>query len=121
MILTGRHVLLGVSGGIASYKACTLARRLAGDERTGPERVARAGRNAIDGRLLDVWVRLARKFVEFKAWRDAQDALNRALRLDPVNEEALELQDRVNKGWIRRKASDLTGATGHTSDGTNDE
>jgi phosphopantothenoylcysteine decarboxylase / phosphopantothenate---cysteine ligase len=25
----GRHVLLGVSGGIASYKACTLARRLA--------------------------------------------------------------------------------------------
>ena len=29
MNLTGRHVLLGVSGGIASYKACTLARRLA--------------------------------------------------------------------------------------------
>jgi phosphopantothenoylcysteine decarboxylase / phosphopantothenate---cysteine ligase len=27
--LAGRHVLLGVSGGIASYKACTLARRLA--------------------------------------------------------------------------------------------
>jgi phosphopantothenoylcysteine decarboxylase / phosphopantothenate---cysteine ligase len=26
---TARHVLLGVSGGIASYKACTLARRLA--------------------------------------------------------------------------------------------
>jgi phosphopantothenoylcysteine decarboxylase/phosphopantothenate--cysteine ligase len=29
VILAGRHVLLGVSGGIASYKACTLARRLA--------------------------------------------------------------------------------------------
>ena len=28
MTLPGRHVLLGVSGGIASYKACTLARRL---------------------------------------------------------------------------------------------
>ena len=28
MTFTGRHVLLGVSGGIASYKACTLARRL---------------------------------------------------------------------------------------------
>jgi phosphopantothenoylcysteine decarboxylase/phosphopantothenate--cysteine ligase len=27
--LAGRHVLLGVSGGIASYKTCTLARRLA--------------------------------------------------------------------------------------------
>ncbi|HSE27454.1 MAG TPA: bifunctional phosphopantothenoylcysteine decarboxylase/phosphopantothenate--cysteine ligase CoaBC [Gemmatimonadales bacterium] len=29
MRLAGRHVLLGVSGGIASYKSCTLARRLA--------------------------------------------------------------------------------------------
>jgi len=29
VILAGRHVLLGVTGGIASYKACTLARRLA--------------------------------------------------------------------------------------------
>lgn len=29
MILGGRRVLLGVTGGIASYKACTLARRLA--------------------------------------------------------------------------------------------
>ena len=28
MTLAGRHVVLGVSGGIASYKACTLARRL---------------------------------------------------------------------------------------------
>jgi phosphopantothenoylcysteine decarboxylase/phosphopantothenate--cysteine ligase len=29
MSLTGRHVVLGVSGGIACYKSCTLARRLA--------------------------------------------------------------------------------------------
>ncbi len=28
MILSGRRVVLGVSGGIASYKACTIARRL---------------------------------------------------------------------------------------------
>ena len=28
MTLAGRHVVLGVSGGIASYKSCTLARRL---------------------------------------------------------------------------------------------
>jgi phosphopantothenoylcysteine decarboxylase/phosphopantothenate--cysteine ligase len=26
--LAGRHVVLGVSGGIACYKSCTLARRL---------------------------------------------------------------------------------------------
>src|SRR5437899_10163599 len=29
MSFAGRHVLLGVSGGIACYKSCTLARRLA--------------------------------------------------------------------------------------------
>ena len=28
MALAGRHVVLGVSGGIACYKSCTLARRL---------------------------------------------------------------------------------------------
>src|SRR5436305_11844563 len=28
MSFAGRHVLLGVSGGIACYKSCTLARRL---------------------------------------------------------------------------------------------
>ncbi|PYP44883.1 MAG: phosphopantothenate synthase, partial [Gemmatimonadetes bacterium] len=28
MAFTGRHVVLGVSGGIACYKSCTLARRL---------------------------------------------------------------------------------------------
>ena len=28
MVLAGRHVVLGVSGGIACYKSCTLARRL---------------------------------------------------------------------------------------------
>ena len=31
MSLAGRHVVLGVSGGIACYKSCTLARRLTED------------------------------------------------------------------------------------------
>jgi len=105
----------------AGRKAYEKSRRLAGDERPVAERTARAARNAVDGRILDVCVRLARKFVEFKAWREAQDALNRALRIDPVHEEALELQERVNKGWIRRKASDFTNAGGHTTDNGNDE
>ena len=91
----------------SARRAYDRARRLAGDERPGPERLARAGRSAVDGRLLDLYVRLARKFVEFKNWKEAQAALDRALRLDPVNAEALDLQDKVNKGWIRRKASDL--------------
>ena len=34
MSLAGRHVVLGVSGGIACYKSCTLARRLAEDGAT---------------------------------------------------------------------------------------
>ncbi len=34
MLLTGRHVVLGVSGGIACYKSCTLARRLVEDGAT---------------------------------------------------------------------------------------
>jgi phosphopantothenoylcysteine decarboxylase / phosphopantothenate---cysteine ligase len=34
MSLAGRHVLLGVSGGIACYKSCTLARRLTEDGAT---------------------------------------------------------------------------------------
>ena len=32
MAFAGRHVVLGVSGGIACYKSCTLARRLTEDE-----------------------------------------------------------------------------------------
>ena len=31
MPFAGRHVVLGVSGGIACYKSCTLARRLTED------------------------------------------------------------------------------------------
>src|SRR5256886_7187281 len=34
MSLAGRHVVLGVSGGVACYKSCTLARRLAEDGAT---------------------------------------------------------------------------------------
>src|SRR5690349_23414219 len=34
MRLAGRHVVLGVSGGIACYKSCILARRLAEDGAT---------------------------------------------------------------------------------------
>jgi tetratricopeptide (TPR) repeat protein len=97
-------------------RAYERARRLCGDERPVPERTARAGRNAVDGRLLDLYLRLARKFVDYKAWKDAQAALDKALRLDPVNAEGLELQDRVNKGWIRRKASGMTNTGGGSGD-----
>jgi tetratricopeptide (TPR) repeat protein len=106
---------------LAARKSYERARRLAGDERPAPARRALSGRIAVDGRLLDLYLRLARKFVDYKSWKEAQEALDKALRIDPVNAEALDLQDRVKANWIRRKASDLTGATGHTSDGTTDK
>jgi tetratricopeptide (TPR) repeat protein len=106
---------------LAARKSYERARRLAGDERPLPARRALSGRIAVDGRLLDLYLRLARKFVDYKAWKDAQEALDKALRIDPVNAEALDLQDKVKANWIRRKASELTGATGHSSDGTTDK
>ncbi len=94
------------------------ARRLAANDRPAEARLALSGRRAVEGRLLDLYVRLARKLVEYKSWKDAQEALDKALRIDPVHAEALELQDKVNAGWIRRKASGLTNASGRASDGS---
>jgi tetratricopeptide (TPR) repeat protein len=105
---------------IASRRSYEKARRLAGDERPLAARTALSGRNAVDGRLLDLYLRLARKLVESKSWKDAQEALDRALRIDPVNAEGLDMQDKVKANWRPRKASDLTNASGHTSDGTSD-
>jgi len=102
----------------AAAKNYERARRLAANDRPPEARLALASRRAVEGRLLDLHVRLARRFVDFRSWKDAQEALDKALRIDPVNAEALDLQDRVNANWIRRKVSSTTGATGRTSDGS---
>jgi tetratricopeptide (TPR) repeat protein len=94
------------------------ARRAAGNDRPDGSREAAEGRRATDGRLLDLYLRLARSFVAQKMWREAQEALDRALRLDPVNEEGLDLQDKVRENWKRKKLSDITNATGRTTDGS---
>ncbi len=96
------------------------ARRLAGDERPAPARTALAGRNAVDGRLLDLHLRLARKLVDYKSWKDAQEALDKALRIDPVNAEGLDLQEKVRANWRPRKASDITNASGRSSENGSD-
>jgi len=105
---------------LAARRAYEKARRLAGDERPAPARTALAGRNAVDGRLLDLYLRLARRLVEYKSWKDAQEALDKALRIDPVNADGLDMQDKVKANWHPRKASDITNASGHTSDGGSD-
>lgn len=103
-----------------SRRAYERARRLAGDEGPAPARTAMAGRNAVDGRLLDLYLRLARKLVDYKNWKDAQAVLDKALRIDPVHPDGLDLQDRIKAGWIRRKASDLTNSGGGAGGGTGD-
>lgn len=94
------------------------ARRLAANDMPPESRRALASRQAVESRLLDLLVRVARKYVDYRNWKEAQAALDRALRLDPVHPEALDLQERVNANWIRRKASDITNATGRSSDGS---
>ena len=103
---------------LQSRRGYERGRRLAANDHPEEARLALAGRHAVEGRLLDLYVRLARKFVEFKSWKDAQGNLDKALRIDPVNAEALDLQEKVKANWIHRKASDITGATGHSSDGS---
>jgi tetratricopeptide (TPR) repeat protein len=93
------------------------SRRLAADGMPAEARTAASGRSAVDGRLLDLHLRLARKLVEYKDWKDAQAALDKALALDPVHPEGLDLQEKVRNNWIRRKASGVTGAGGTTEGG----
>ena len=105
---------------LAARKSYDRARRLAGDGDPASARVAHAGRNAIDGRLLDLHLRMARKLVEYKSWRDAREAVDKALRLDPVNPEGLDMDEKIKANWRPRKASDLTNASGTTGDGVTD-
>jgi tetratricopeptide (TPR) repeat protein len=94
------------------------ARRAAGNDRPAEAREAQEGRRTVDGRLLDLYLRLARTFVGQKMWKEAQGALDRALRLDPVNPEGLDLQEKVRENWKKRRLSEITNATGTSSDGT---
>ncbi len=97
----------------AAYRA---ARRVAGEDDPASAWTGLAGERAMDGRLLDLYLRLARTFVAHKSWEEAQKALDKALRIDPVNPEGLELQATVNKNWLRRKLSEITNAAGTTND-----
>lgn len=94
------------------------ARRSAGEDLPVEARAALSSRRSVEGRLLDLYLRLARLLVRQKNWQDAQTALDKALRLDPVNPEGLDMQDKIDANRIRRKASDLTNAQGRTTDGT---
>jgi hypothetical protein len=68
-----------------------------------------------DLRTVEVLVRWGRLEVGNKNWRQASAAVDRGLRIDAVNRELLELRAVIDKNWLRRRASEITNATGHSS------
>lgn len=68
-----------------------------------------------DEKSLEVLVRWGRLEVGNKAWKKASAVVDRGLRIDPVQTELLELRETIDRNWIRRKLSDVTNASGTTS------
>jgi len=68
-----------------------------------------------DERTLEVLIRWGRLEVGNKAWKKASAVVDRGLRVDPVQPELLELRQTIDRNWIRRKASEITNASGTTS------
>ncbi len=68
-----------------------------------------------DRRDLAVLTRWATLEVDNKAWKKASPLVDAGLRIDPVDRELLELRKKIDENWIRRRMSDITGATGRES------
>ncbi|MHC4923142.1 MAG: hypothetical protein ACYTG4_03575 [Planctomycetota bacterium] len=103
---------------IKSIEAFDRCRRIAGNDHPAEAREALAARRSVKARIFDLNLRLSRRLVGYKQWKEAQKALSKALRIDPVHKEALDLQEKINKNWVRRSASGLTNAKGRSSSGT---
>ena len=69
-----------------------------------------------DRRTVEVLIRWGRLEVGQKAWKHASPIVDRGLKVDPVNRELLDLRREIDEGWIHRKLSSLTNATGHESE-----
>src|SRR5207244_3447419 len=65
-----------------------------------------------DRRTVEVLVRRGRMEVDNRAWKTASPIVDRGLKIDPVNRELLDLRQKIDLNWIRRKASDITNAQG---------
>ncbi len=68
-----------------------------------------------DRRVLDLLKRWARLEVDNKAWKRANAVVDRAMRIDAVDTELLDMRREIDENWIRRKLSRITNATGHES------
>ncbi len=68
-----------------------------------------------DRRTVDLLTRWGELEVGNRAWKKADGVVDRGLRIDPVDSSLLDLRRRIDEGWIRRKASDITNARGRES------
>ncbi len=65
-------------------------------------------KDAIEKKLVEVDLGLARLYVENRNYRRGIFYVNRVLALDPVNREALDLRSEIRRNWLHRRASDFT-------------
>lgn len=69
---------------------------------------AEADKDLIRKKLVRVYLALTNLFVEQKNWKGATPYVNKALYLDPVNEEALALRKKIDDERLTRSARKIT-------------
>jgi hypothetical protein len=85
-------------------------RKVAGEGETAT--LCKREMDICDQRLLEILRRWGALEVKNKSWRRASAAVDRGLRVDPVDRELLDLRKVIDENWIRRKLSGITNATG---------
>lgn len=99
----------------AARKILSRVRRAVGAGETAE--VVKRELDDCDRALLEVLLRWGALEVDNKSWKRASAIVDRGLKIDPVHHELQRLRRVIDENWIRRKASDITGATGHSSSG----
>jgi tetratricopeptide (TPR) repeat protein len=69
-------------------------------------------RDAVRKKLLEVYLGMARLLVRHRNYKEGVKYVNKALYLDPVNKEALDLRQEIDENRIRRSASRMTNTPG---------
>ncbi len=63
-----------------------------------------------DRRTVDLLTRWGALEVGNKSWKKADAAVDRGLRIDPVDSALLDLRREIDENWIRRRVSDISNA-----------
>jgi tetratricopeptide (TPR) repeat protein len=67
---------------------------------------------SVERRLLEVYLGLARMYVDNRNFKRGILYVDRALLFDPVNPEALRMADYIRRNWIRRSLRGITNSPG---------